>query len=219
MYFICIKIHKKHLYIEQCWLSSKLYKSVEKEYDIAISYHAPNTIPVFYTIDKIKAKKKILWLHGDLGSNGGSTALAIEYYKQFDRIYVVADYIKKEFVKFIPEKKDAIEIFHNFFYPEQIIKKAKNGVSYTDNYEGIRILSIGRISNQKGYDMAVNVCQRLKANGFDFRWYICINLIINLLSFLTITTNIPSKIKTICFQSLAYIYCHIISLLIADSSD
>ncbi len=164
---------KKIPYIEQCCLSTTMYKSIDKEYDIAISYHAPNTVPVFYTIDKIKAKKKILWLHGDLKSNSGTTDIAGEYYRKYDKIFTVSEFIRQEFVNIFPEKKNQTEVFYNFFYPEEIIKKSSEAKTYEDEYKGIRILSIGRISQQKGYDIAVNVCERLIKDGFEFKWYIC----------------------------------------------
>ena len=43
-----------HSYIEQCYLSSQMLMPITKEYDVAISYHAPNTVPVFYVIDGIR---------------------------------------------------------------------------------------------------------------------------------------------------------------------
>ena len=53
-------------YLEQCYLSSRMLTPAAKSYDVAVSYHAPNTVPVFYVIDGITAREKILWLHSDL---------------------------------------------------------------------------------------------------------------------------------------------------------
>lgn len=160
-------------FIEQCFLSTAMYKSVDREYDIAISYHAPNTVPVFYTIDKIKAKKKILWLHGGLKANSGTTDIARRYYKKYDKIFAVSEFIKQEFITVVPEKETAIDVFYNFFYPKEIIDKSIEGKTYVDDYNGFRILSIGRLSKEKGYDTAVSVCERLVRDGFKFKWYIC----------------------------------------------
>ena len=45
------------------------------------------------------------------------------------------------------------------------------GQSYNDNYTGLRILTIGRLANQKGYDMALEACKILKEKGIEFKWY------------------------------------------------
>src|SRR5690625_7669124 len=49
---------------------------------------------------------------------------------------------------------------------------AENGKSYDDNVNGIRILTIGRIARQKGYDIALEACAILKEMGISFRWYV-----------------------------------------------
>ena len=44
--------------------------------------------------------------------------------------------------------------------------------SYNDNFNGIRILTIGRIAQGKRYDIAVDACKILKEKGINFRWYV-----------------------------------------------
>lgn len=50
--------YKKMSYLEQNRISSEMLLPIQKKYDIAIAYHAPNTVPMFYVIDKIRAEKK-----------------------------------------------------------------------------------------------------------------------------------------------------------------
>ena len=73
-----MKLKTKMPYLEQNLYYSKMLLPLKKRYDIAIAYHAPNTVPVFYVINQIKAKKKILWLHGDMETNAGDEMLAIK---------------------------------------------------------------------------------------------------------------------------------------------
>ena len=42
---------------------------------------------------------------------------------------------------------------------------------YDDNFDGVRLLTIGRLANQKGYDMALEACKILKDKGIKFKWY------------------------------------------------
>ncbi len=105
---------KKKSYLEQNKLSSDMLLPLRKEYDIAIAYHAPNTVPVFYVIDKIKAKKKVLWLHGDLETNGGCNPLAHSYYQQYDQIFAVSKKVYQSFIRNCPEQKARTALFYNF---------------------------------------------------------------------------------------------------------
>ena len=49
---------------------------------------------------------------------------------------------------------------------------AESGPGFTDSYEGLRILTVGRLSHQKGIDEAIRMAVRLRAEGFEFRWYV-----------------------------------------------
>ena len=164
---------KRYSYLEQCRLYSQMLLPVRKVYDIAISYHAPNTVPVFYVIDSIQAEKKILWLHGDLDTNGGEAELARHYHSQYDRIFAVSQYARNSFLKYHPDREDQTEVFYNYVDAQGIREEAVNGTAYSDGYEGIRILTIARLDAQKGIDLAVDACRELLDRGYSFRWYVC----------------------------------------------
>ena len=51
-------------------------------------------------------------------------------------------------------------------------KKAHEPGGFTDHYEGTRILTVGRLYYQKGYDIAIQVAEQLKDRGREFRWYV-----------------------------------------------
>jgi len=76
--------------------------------------------------------------------------------------------LKEEFPEF--EKK--IYCIANITSSEMVKNMAKN--YFPAEYEGERcnILSIGRLSNQKGFDMAVDAAALLKEKGFNFKWHI-----------------------------------------------
>lgn len=165
----------KHSYIDQCYLSSKMLLPVKGKYDIAISYHAPNTIPVFYAIDGICADKKILWLHGDLSENSGDSKVAILYHGKYDKVFAVSEYVKNSFLKYHPNKIQDTEVFYNYVDVEQIKKKAETGSTYSDCFDGMRILTIGRLDKQKGLDLAIKACKYLVDLKYKIRWYVCGN--------------------------------------------
>ena len=85
------------------------------------------TVPVFYVINQIKAKKKILWLHGDMETNAGDEMLAIKYHSCFDQVFAVSKSVYDSFLKYHPDMEKKTDIFYNFVDVDGIKKKAKQG--------------------------------------------------------------------------------------------
>lgn len=168
-----LELHLCKEYIKQCELSTKSFPVIEKEYDMAIAYHAPNTIPVFYVINNLQARKKVLWLHGDVETNHMTGELAKRYYRKYDKFFAVSKQSKEIFIKHFPELSYRCEVFYNIIDPDYLKKQAENAPTYTDDFKGIRILTIGRLDYQKGIDLAVEVCKKLLDEGISLRWYVC----------------------------------------------
>ena len=169
-----LKLHsKRYSYIEQCWLSSQMLMPIRKEYDVAIAYHAPNTVPVFYVIDGLKARKKILWLHSDLENNAGDTELALHYHSRYDQVFAVSRSALDSFIQYHPEMRSRVSVFPNYIDAEDIRRKSYTGPAFSDEFSGIHILSIGRLDDQKGFDLAVTSCKDLIDQGYPIRWYVC----------------------------------------------
>ncbi|GAE44190.1 glycosyltransferase [Mesobacillus boroniphilus] len=62
-------------------------------------------------------------------------------------------------------------MFTNVTNPEKIVALAKEGNGYRDNFNGVRILTVGRLSKEKGQDLLIPVLAQLKSEGFHIRWY------------------------------------------------
>lgn len=148
---------------------SNVIEKNDKEYDIAISY--AQGIPTFYVADKIKAKKKYAWVNVSYHLNGLEKEFQKNYYKIYDKIIAVSDSTREILNEVFPEYKDKIEVIYDISDPNLIIKMSLLGEGYDDNFDGLRILTVGRLANQKGYDIALDACKILKEKGINFRWY------------------------------------------------
>jgi len=168
------QLKKKNLtYLEQNKISSEMLIPIRKKYDVAIAYHAPNTVPIFYVTDKIHAKRKILWLHGNMESNHGNHSLAIKYHGKYDKIFAVSKSVYESFLKYHLDMKTQTEVFYNYVDLKSIKHKVETGETYQDGFDGTRILTIGRLAQQKGLDIAIEVCRQLIDKGYNIRWYVC----------------------------------------------
>lgn len=45
------------------------------------------------------------------------------------------------------------------------------GKSFEDDFDGVRILTVGRLSKEKGQHLTIPVLARLKKEGYNVRWY------------------------------------------------
>jgi glycosyltransferase involved in cell wall biosynthesis len=160
-------------YYKQCERACHCMPMVEKEYDIAIAYHAPDAVPFFYVIHNLKARQKIMWLHFDIEQTNAVNALAKKYFSRYDKIFAVSNQAKETFERNYPEMADKSEVFYNLVDTEGIIRQSECAPSYQDGFSGIRILSIGRLTEPKGYDLFLPVLRRLLDEGYDLRFYIC----------------------------------------------
>ncbi|WP_342613884.1 glycosyltransferase [Peribacillus frigoritolerans] len=144
---------------------------VEHEYDIAVAYAGPMDFISYFVINKIKAKKKIQWIHFDVSQIGFNKFFASKVYKKFDKIFVVSKEGRKHLVSILPSIKERTEVFSNLLSQELIKSQAEKGRGFTDEFEGVRILTVGRLSFEKGQDIAIQALTRLIHNGYKARWY------------------------------------------------
>ncbi|AGK52662.1 glycosyltransferase [Bacillus sp. 1NLA3E] len=141
------------------------------EYDVAVAYAGPMDFISFFIAVKIRAKKKIQWIHFDVNKIGFNVKFAEKIYSQFDKIFVVSKEGKEKLNKILPSLKHKTETFYNIVSYKNVIQMAEEGNGFEDNYEGLRILTVGRLSKEKGQDLTIPVLARLKQEGFNVRWY------------------------------------------------
>ena len=148
---------------------SNVIENNNKEYDIAISY--AQGVPTFYVAEKVCAKKKLAWVNVSYKLEDEDRAFQEQFYDKYNKIVAVSDSAKNIFLETFPKYTDKLEIIYDINDADFIKKMSDQGQSYNDNYTGLRILTIGRLDNQKGYDMALEACKILKEKGIEFKWY------------------------------------------------
>ncbi|WP_318505192.1 glycosyltransferase [Bacillus sp. T3] len=144
---------------------------VNGDYDLAVAYAGPMDFISYFVANKINSKKKIQWIHFDVTKIGFNKYFASKIYKMFDRIYVVSKEGKNKLDRLLPTLKDKTEVFLNIIVQENIKKLADEGLGFQDNFDGIRILTVGRLSKEKGQDLTIPVLAKLKQEGLNIRWY------------------------------------------------
>ena len=142
----------------------------KEEYDLAVAYLEGGS--TYYVAEHVKAKKKAAFVHIDYESSGYTKEMDRGCYDKIDRIFTVSDEVKQHFLNFYPKYQGKVMVFHNIINQEAIREKAEEGQGFTDGFDGIRLLTVGRLNYQKAYDIAIDAMKRIKDAGYKVRWYI-----------------------------------------------
>lgn len=167
-----IKAFNSKVGYEQEKILSKILPKQMEEFDLAIAYHVPASFPVIYVSDYIKAKTKVAWIHSDVEIYKNELELYIGYYKNFDKIYCVSEYGRMKFNAQYPYLRDKTEVFYNIINTEKIKRLSEDKKSFEDNFDGIRILTVGRLTKEKGCDILPDIVANIINKGFNIRWYL-----------------------------------------------
>lgn len=149
----------------------KNYKTLDVEYDIAIAYAGPMDFISYFILNKVKSKKKIQWIHFDVTKIGFNINFASKWYSKFDRIFVVSKEGKEKLDSIIPSIKDKTEVFCNIVCRQTIEKMAEKDNVFEDDFDGIRIVTVGRLTREKGHDITIPILDKLIRDGYKIRWY------------------------------------------------
>lgn len=143
---------------------------VKGDYDVEVAYLECGATKVLASSTNKKALK-LAWVHCDLKLKEGfseSLERSMQYYKKYDKVVCVSNGVKNSFDCLFG---GAIEstVLYNINDEEEIFEKA---TSYLETKNTTRIVSIGRLTHQKGFDRLIEVCGMLKKDGYLFEMLI-----------------------------------------------
>ena len=144
---------------------------IQEEHELAVAYLEGGA--TYYTAQHIKAKKKTAFVHIDYEKAGYTRELDLDCYEKFDRIFTVSDEVKEHFLSVYPEYECKTSVFNNILNLERIKKMADQGEGFNDGFKGLRILTVGRLTRQKRYDIAIEAMKLIKEKiSMPIRWYV-----------------------------------------------
>lgn len=143
---------------------------LDNEYDVAISYLWPH----YFIADKVQAKTKIAWIHTDYSKIDTDIDVDLEMWNKFDFIVSVSKDCKNAFLSKYPSLKDKVIVIENITSPNFVRKLSEENVDDFNLEEGsFNIVSVGRYSEAKGFDNAINALRILHDRGYtNIKWYI-----------------------------------------------
>lgn len=143
---------------------------LQEEYDLAVAYLEGGS--TYYVADWVRAKRKAAFVHVDYAQAGYTKDLDLDCYRKYTKVFAVSDEVKTAFLKVYGEYAGKTEVFHNILNPESIRSKAQTGQGFAEPFEGIRIVSVGRLTAQKAFEVSIDAMKLVKDAGRKVRWYV-----------------------------------------------
>lgn len=140
------------------------------EYDLAISFLTPH----YFAAEKVRAKKKIAWIHTDYSTVQVDIASELKMWSAYDHIASISDHVTDAFLSVFPSLKGKIILIENIL-PKALIEHQAEAFSVGREMpqDGcIRLLSIGRFSKAKNFDNVPDICHRILKKGLNIKWYL-----------------------------------------------
>lgn len=139
------------------------------EYDLAISF----VMPHLYTLKKVKAKKKIAWIHTDYSKVGVIVNKELPIWGGYDYIASISPDVTRTFLSVFPTLAGKIIEIANILSPQSVREKALTGkVDFPVQNGRVNLLSVGRFTFAKNFDNVPDICRRILQEGCDVYWYI-----------------------------------------------
>lgn len=137
------------------------------EYDLAISFLQPHN----YVVEKVRAKKKICWIHTDYTRIDINVEQELPVWDAYDHIISISPDVTKTFLQIFPLLSNKIVGMENILSPEFVRKRSSEldvSAEMVKSNNTITLLSVGRFCEAKNYDNVPDICQRINSK-FKFQ--------------------------------------------------
>lgn len=138
------------------------------EFDLVCDFSGYGFFPTIVAAKLFRAKQRCTWIHDEKCFWLKRVEKSLD---NFDRIFCVSISVKQNFLKMYPQYQSKTEVFYNLIDAQEIKNKATNFVVSDIMNEQNVLLTVGRLVEQKGYDIAIKTALLLKEKNILFKWY------------------------------------------------
>ena len=141
----------------------------DTEFDCAISYHCQSPERLLNLLYRTHAEKKVAWIHGEFSNTQDHCRRMNAYYDRLDHMFFVSNHTLKSFLE---TDRSKCTVYYNPIDKQEILDKAQLPCAPAFDPNDLNLLTVGRISSEKGQDMIPAVTRSLVDAGHRVRWYI-----------------------------------------------
>lgn len=159
--------HDSQIYWKEC---HKVIELLPDEYDTAIAWG--QGMPTYFVAEKIKARNKVAWINANYIEVGYNKGFDLKYYSEFRSIVCVSNVLAEIVKDVFPEFSKRVIVLYDINNEKLIQRMAEEHVDLACEEDCWRLVTVGRLVVQKGYDIATNAAYLLKQQKVKFHWYV-----------------------------------------------
>lgn len=150
----------------------KKVPKLNKKYDVAIAYTSIISYLTWFVNYHVKADIKVGWIHFDVSKLKLDEKFILKLHRNMDKIYVVSNEGKEAFVKKFPDLEEKCELRYNIVNKNHVLKMSEEPCEDIKKENCITIMTVGRLTSEKGQDIIPQIAAELKKDGYNFEWYL-----------------------------------------------
>ena len=126
--------------------------------------------PTFFLAEKVRANKKLAWINVNIFADGYDIEYCNRFYQKMDRVIAVSNELYSLLGKELPWMKDRLRCVYDIINQDVIRDMAKLASKEIDcNKSTIKLVTVGRLVDQKNYLLACESAKILADRGFEHR--------------------------------------------------
>ena len=145
-----------------------LIPRLQEEYDVAVG--GLEGTCSYYVVDKVSAKRKVLWFHNNYADHGYNARFDKFYFGQADEVVTVSQSCLDSLNDAFPSLRSKFTVLENITSVDFVRRLSCEGVLDSRTEGKLNLLTVGRFQHQKGYDILVDAARLLRDAGVDFVW-------------------------------------------------
>ncbi len=153
----------KHLYCKEI-------KQLDKKYDISVGYITGELL--YLITEKTKADRKVLWVHNDYIAEDQPREFDLPYMEKMDAIVSISDKCVNVLKEVFPQYSDKIYEIGNITSSVVVRKQGEDFLPSEYKKDRLTLVSVGRLAEQKGFDIGIRAAKILKDKGLSFDWFV-----------------------------------------------
>lgn len=152
---------------------SRCIPQLESRYDCAVSYSGGETF--WYVAEKVDADVLTVYYHNDYSNIDIDVEGELHYLKKADYVATISNICADSLKRIFPTQAEKVRVAQNPTCVSLIRRLGKERIDdgFETDSEKMKIVSVGRVEDSKGFDMAVKAAAIVKHElGPVFEWLI-----------------------------------------------
>lgn len=171
-YRVISKLFVRDWYINYKYYLKSLFSTEHTKYDMAIAYQSLRRDDLLFLSYAISAKKKIGWIHGKCSHerNNPYHKTFFKEYPKLNHIFCVSRACMGVFLEKHKSLAKKTSVMYNLQDFDGIRSLANEKVE--ESFDQCTLVTVGRLSPEKGHDMIPAIAKKLLERGRKFIWFL-----------------------------------------------